>query len=136
MRHSILIAIFISAALMGCSKHTDITMSLPPIQWPSLKDYPSISGRAATTNDVAANRAVFVLESGGRVIGHPLDIKIPQYAFHIDEQTHKRTPCVIIQAEEAKGQQIIGARTLPDGSAMAALYREFEFLGDTPPKSE
>jgi hypothetical protein len=136
MRHTTFIAVLFAATFMGCTKHAETRMSPSPIHWPSLADYPSISGRAATTNDVAANRAVFVLESNGQVIGHPLDIKIPQYAFHIDEQTQKRTPCIIIQAEEARGQQIIGGRMLPDGSAMAALYREFEFLGDTPPKTE
>ena len=132
--------ILFAAALIGCTKHTDTHMSSPPIHWPPLTDYPSVSGRAATTNDVAANRAVFVLESAGQVIGHPLDIKIPQYAFHIDEQTHKRTPCIIIQAEEARGQQIIGGRMLPDGRVLWAApfrRRRLEFLGDTqPPKSE
>lgn len=99
-----------------------------------MTDYPCIAGRAATKDDVAADRAVFVLQADGQSIGRPLSIAVPQYAYHIDEQTRQRTPCVIIQAEEAGGQQVIGCRTLPDGKTMAALYREFEFLGQTAPK--
>jgi hypothetical protein len=134
MRDTTILAILVAAVFIGCAKHTDIPAGASPIQWPSLAGYPFISGRAATTNDLAANRAVFVMQSDGQAIGHPLDIKIPQYAFYIDGQTHKRTPCIIIQAEEGRGQQIIGSRMLPDGNALAGLYQDFEFLGETRPK--
>jgi len=70
------------------------------------------------------------LQVDGQPIGHPLGISVPQYAFHIDQKTKQRTPCVIIQAEEARGQRLIGCRTLPDGEIMAALFHEFEMLGE------
>jgi hypothetical protein len=136
MPRILFLAALAAVILTGCTKHTDTRMSPPPLQWPSLAAYSCTAGRAATTNDVAADRAVFVLEADGRMIGQPLAMTVPQYAFHIDEQTHHRTPCVIIQAEEARGQKLIGCRTLPDGKTMAALYREFELLGETPPKSQ
>ncbi len=135
MRRAVYI-LFVAAALMSCSKKTPTNMNEPPIQWPPLADYPCVSGRVATTIDTAANRAVFVLQSkDGKLIGHPLDIKIPQYAFNIDEQTHERKPCVVIQAEQVQNDRVIGCRTLPDGKLLAALYREFEFLGYTPPQN-
>lgn len=107
-------------------------MSSQHVQWPSLTDYPCTVGRAATSNDVSAGRAVFVLQADGQPIGQALSITVPQYAFHIDEETKQRTPCIIIQAEEARGQRLIGCRTLPGGQITAALFHEFEFLGDNP----
>jgi hypothetical protein len=111
-------------------------MNSSSIQWPPLTNYPFISGRVATTNDIALNRALFVQQSNGQAIGKPLNIKIPQYAFHIDEQTHQRTPCIIVQAEESEVGQVIGALTVPDGHGLVGLSQEFEFLGDIPPKSQ
>lgn len=132
MRHTVFIALLAVAGLSGCSKQAP--MSSQHIQWPSLADYVCTVGRAATSNDVSAGRAVFVLQADGQPIGQPigqpLSIKVPQYASHIDEATKQRTPCVIIQAEEARGQRLIGCRTLPDGQITAALFHEFEFLGD------
>jgi hypothetical protein len=137
MRHSIFIVFLLSAALLGCSRHAETQPNSSSIQWPPLTNFPFISGRAATTNDIALNHALFVQESNGQAIGKPLNIKIPQYAFYIDEQTHQRTPCVIVQAEESEeaGQEI-GALTVPDGHGLVGLYQEFVFLGDTPPKSQ
>jgi hypothetical protein len=130
MRHAAFITLLAVAGLGGCSK--EAPMSSPHIQWPSLADYPCTVGRAATSNDVSTGRAVFVLQADGHPIGQPLSIKVPQYAFHIDEATKQRTPCVIIQAEEARGQRLVGCRTLPDGQITAALFHEFELLGDKP----
>ena len=130
MRHAAFITLLALAGLSGCRKEAPI--SLQHIQWPSLADYPCTVGRAATSNDVSAGKAVFVLQADGQPIGQALSIPVPQYAFHIDEKTKQRTPCVIIQAEEARGQLLIGCRTLPDDQITAALFHEFEFLGDKP----
>lgn len=101
--------------------------------WPELSEIPAVSGRAARKEDVASGRAVFVLESEGQPIGLPIDIKLPQYAYHVDVDTGERTPGVLIQAEEAGGQQIAGFVAIPSGNCMAATLAEFELLGsDTP----
>jgi len=100
--------------------------------WPELPKEGFISGRPATHDDIAAGNALFVLEAGGKIIGKPLDIKIPQYAYHIDEKTGKRTPGIIIQAEHAQGKKIVGMRTL-NGTEIAGLFREYELLGGERP---
>ena len=130
MRHVTYIILLAVAGLAGCTKETH--MSSQHIEWPVLTNYPCTAGRAATSNDVNEGRAVFVLQADGQSIGQPLEIGVPQYAFHIDERTKQRTPCVIIQAEEARGQRLVGCRTLPDGMIMAALFHEFEMLGERP----
>jgi hypothetical protein len=107
----------------------------PPVKWPDLKTVAFVSGRAATQEDAKEGRAVFVLGDAGKLIGEPMKITIPQYAYHLDSEK-KRTPCVIIQAEEARGQKLIGCFTLPDGGFMVGMYSEFIFLGDTPPVTQ
>lgn len=129
-RQTAFITLLALAGLSSCGR--DVPMNSEDIQWPSLADYPCTVGRAATSDDVSAGRAVFVLQADGQPIGRPLSIRIPQYAFHVDEETKQRSPCVIIQSEEARGQQLIGCRTLPDGQIMAGFFDEFEFLGDKP----
>ena len=115
------------AILIGISATVAIAQGT---QWPPLPTTGVVVGRAATKADVDADRAVFVAADGGRVIGRPLDIAIPQYAYRIDGG--KRTPVVVIQAEEAKGQRLIGARTL-QGEYVAGLITDFELLGTRAP---
>ena len=100
--------------------------------WPPLPKEGFIAGRAATRADVEAQRAVFVAESNGVPLGKPLDIAIPQYAWHLDGRS--RTPVIIIQAERAGDQSIVGAKRA-DGQYLAALLNEFELLGQKPPKN-
>ena len=97
--------------------------------WPPLSDFKSISGRYATEEDVNTGAAVFMLRSEGENIGVPLDIQIPQYAIHTDQETGEKTRVVVIQAEEANGSKVIGAVNIITGEHVAALYFEFEFLG-------
>jgi len=123
-------AIVLVAVLAGCK---EAEVSLQPNRWPPLANYPAISGRAATVADVDAGRAAFVLQDAGKPIGRPLDLKLPQYAYPLDAGTKQRKPCVIIQAEEARGQKLVGCRILPDGGLLAATLTEFELLGNKPP---
>ena len=103
--------------------------------WPSLEDVDSVSGRAATKADVQAGRAVFLLQSEGDVsAGTPLDIEIPQYAYHVDEETSERTAVVIIQAEEMADKSVVGALDVTSGQFIAALLSEFELLGSDAPE--
>ena len=105
-----------------------------PIVWPKLKDSKFISGRAATDKDVSDDRAVFVLKSNGTPIGKPLAISLPQYAIHVDGDTKQRTPCVLIQAEQAGDNKFAGCRIVVDGSYLAGFLNEFELLGNNAPK--
>ncbi|WP_147263241.1 hypothetical protein [Roseimicrobium gellanilyticum] len=100
--------------------------------WPPLSEFAFVSGRAATAEDVSAGRAVFVLQDTGQPIGEPINIIVPQYALHRDEVSGTQTHCVIIQAEQARGQRLVGACVLSDHSVMAGLFSEFELLGTTP----
>ncbi len=65
--------------------------------------------------------------SDGQVAGTPIPNAVPQYAFHVDE-AGRRTPGIVIQAEQAGEMRIIGFRPL-SGELLAALEKEFEFLG-------
>ena len=121
----------IAALFAGAASAKDA----PSPQWPDLKTVAFLSERAATKEDVDAGRAVFVLADAGKPIGAPMKITIPQYAFHVDSETKTKTPCVIIQAEEARGQKVVGCRML-DGTIMAGTFPEFVLLGDTPPKKK
>lgn len=96
------------------------------IKWPNLPSGGFISGRAATQNDLEAGNAVFVSQTGNVVIGKPLKIEIPQYGYHLEKE--KKTPVIIVQAEEAQNNKIIGARNL-NGGELVGLLNEFELLG-------
>jgi hypothetical protein len=99
--------------------------------WPPLPTTGYIAGRAATKEDVAAGRAVFVAARGNVVIGRPMSIQVPQYAWSTADG--KKEPAVIIQAEEAGGQKLVGAR-LVSGGLVAGLITDFELLGTKAPK--
>jgi hypothetical protein len=124
---------FAAALVAGCGEKK-ITITEPPMSWPPLSEFTAVTNRPATQADVAEGSAVFVLQDQGQPIGEPIDIVLPQYALHVDQEANTKTPCVLIQAEQARGQMVAGARILPDRSIMAGLYGEFELLGSTPPE--
>lgn len=111
-----------------------IVMAGNPIVWPDLKTVKFIAGRAATEKDVSEDRAVFVLKSGDTPIGRPLGIPVPQYAIHVDGETKKRTPCILIQAEQAGETKYGGCRSVADGTYLVGLIGEFELFGNNAPK--
>jgi hypothetical protein len=98
--------------------------------WPSLPTDGYIRGRPATKADVEAGRAVFVAADGDRVIGRPLPITIPEYAYFLNEG--KRVPAIVLQAEEARGRKLLGARLLT-GDQVAGFISDFELLGTRAP---
>ena len=101
------------------------------INWPDLKKIGHIKGRLATEEDIKAGNAVFILQSDAA----PLDIKIPQYALHINKKTGQETPGVIIQAEEAdQGQKVVGFLPVNSNKYLAALLHEFKLLGTRKPR--
>jgi hypothetical protein len=104
--------------------------------WPQLATVPHVSGRLATLADVGANRAAFVLEidgGPGAPVPHPASIIIPQYAYHLDRSSGKRTPEVIVQAEELQGQVILGMLKLVGSGFVAAPVESFSLLGTETP---
>ena len=72
--------LFAAASLLACSKKPQLN-PLPKLAWPPLSEFAAVSGRPATTEDVSAGRAAFVLQEAGRSIGEPIDISVPQYAI-------------------------------------------------------
>lgn len=103
------------------------------IIWPSLCDVDSVSGRAASKADVQEGRAVFLLQAEDVSAGFPLDIAIPQYAYHIDSETNERSAVVIIQAEKLDDKSYAGALDIESGRYLAAFLWEFELIGTEAP---
>ena len=103
-----------------------------PVKWPPLPTSGFVSGRAATSEDAAAGRAAFSAQAGDAVIGTPLAITVPQYAYHTDE-AGKRTPGILIQAEEVRGVHIVGFQPLGREELLAVPESEVELLGTTVP---
>jgi len=102
--------------------------------WPEISEIGFVTGRAANRDDIAAGRAAFVLEREGRPIGRPIDIPIPQYAYHVDVDTKVKSPCILIQAEEAQGNKVVGLLELPERTFAVATLAELELLGRERPK--
>jgi hypothetical protein len=98
--------------------------------WPPLPKEGFIAGRTATRADVAAGKAVFAPEAGGASVGKPLAVAIPQYAYY--KEGGKRTPVIVVQAEEVQGMKMVGAR-LANGKAVVGLLQNFDLLGKVPP---
>jgi hypothetical protein len=99
--------------------------------WPTLPKTGFIAGRPATLQDVADGNAVFSAEKDGKVIGVPLPIEIPEYAYWDDGKGHK-IPVIVIQAERANGLEVFGLRN-PEGQYLACTGPELTLLGRTHP---
>jgi hypothetical protein len=94
-------------------------------------------GRTATDADQQAGNAVFVAQVGAAVVGQPIDIVIPQYAFHVDVTTGARTPVIVLQAERAQGLDIVGYRIIATGEQVIGTLQELELLGPkAPPRQD
>ena len=95
--------------------------------WPALPAADFTKGRAATRDDVDEGRAVFVGEVNGMMIGVPIDITIPQYAYL--NRDGKKQAVIVIQAEQIQNDKIIGAKLL-NGQDIAGFMQDFELLGN------
>ncbi len=102
-------------------------------KWPRLETVGSVKERPATKEDMQRGHAAFMINSDRISIGVPLDIEIPQYAFQVDGDTGSRNPVVIIQAEQANGEQVVGYREVSTNTLGVGLLQEFELLGLRPP---
>jgi len=103
------------------------------VTWPDLSTIKFVSIRSATEVDVNNGSAAFLLQSEGESIGSPMDIDIPQYAIHTNEDTNEKTNVVIIQAEETEDQKVFGALIVENGELMVGLSHEFKMLGQSKP---
>ena len=87
-----------------------------------------IKDRIATEEDVKLGRAVFYLENEGTGTEHQaLDIQIPSLAHQIDQETKEKKLVIVIQAEKADEQEVIGLRYFEGGNAVCLLF-ELEFV--------
>lgn len=103
------------------------------IAWPDLPQSCFVSGRSATSEDVDSGCAAFLINVKGKAAGTPIELKIPQYAMHVDEASGKETPVIIIQAEENGEIKAVGYRELGTDQLGAALLREIRLLGTQKP---
>lgn len=104
------------------------------VAWPELPHTCFVKDRPATEEDVKKGCAAFVIKAHNQLAGTPLNIKIPQYAIHVDEKTGKEAPVVVIQAEENAGIQAVGYAEVGSSAIGAALLRELHLLGTVKPK--
>lgn len=95
-----------------------------PIDLAHWRETPCLRGRAATQEDVGAGRAVFAAPGAD---AKPIDLKLPRCAIHTDEETGKRTPVIVVQAEDVRGLKTVGYRDL-SGSEGVCLLSELELL--------
>lgn len=103
------------------------------MEWPDLNSYGYVAGRAADEQDVMAGNAAFLLRSGDKSLSTPMDIAVPQYALHIDDSSQTETPGIIIQAEEANGQQLVGFVPFHTEVPITTSLQEFKLLGQNKP---
>ena len=76
-------------------------------------------------DDVAAGRAVFAAPGSG---SQPIDLKLPRCAIHSDQETGKKTPVIVVQAEDVGGKKTIGFRYLNGADGVCMLF-ELELVG-------
>lgn len=103
------------------------------IAWPDLPETCFVSGRSATNNDVDNSCAAFLINVKGKATGTPIKLDIPQYAMHIEADTGKETPVIIIQAEENGNIKAVGYKELGTEQLGAALLQEVRLLGTKKP---
>jgi hypothetical protein len=106
----------------------------PPARhmWPPLPATGFITGRKATQDDVAKGDAAFFLG-----MSEPLTIEIPQYAYHVEEKTGKRTAGIVVQAERTPdGKDLVAIHPVEGGGHLVGMLGEFKLLGKVPPKGD
>lgn len=113
----IVLALFVVVALsLGASS-----------DWPPLPKKAFVRGRPAQEQDVKEGRAAFAASENGKIIGKPMAIVIPQYAYH----TQLKMYVIVIQAEDAMGIPMVGVRDFK-GTSYVTLRSELQFLGRSP----
>lgn len=103
------------------------------MHWPDLPKECFVSARPATVADLKKGCAAFMMGDTGISAGTPLNIEIPQYAWHVDRKSGERTPVILIQAEEGSGIKAVGYKELDSPSLGVTLLSEMILLGNNKP---
>ena len=100
---------------------TDLWHSIFESEW---RNTPCVVGRVATESDVKAGRAVFYVKGASS----PAPMRLPHCAIQTrsDGSTIK---VVVVQAEYADNQTLLGVRPLAGGNGIC-LLQEVELLDD------
>jgi hypothetical protein len=98
-----------------------------PIKFDNWEETNFIKGKTATEEDVKSGNAVFYIEKEEHVDQQPLDIQIPSLAYQLDEETGEKKLVVIIQAEKAGDQELVGIRYFEGGNGVC-MSHELEFI--------
>lgn len=106
------------------------TLNANELNWPDLEKFGFVSGRHATEQDIADQKAIFVAKTDDGYIGTPIDIELPQYAIYTDEKDGQKYQVIVIQAEKAQGMEIYGAININDGSGLISIPADFQLLGN------
>lgn len=104
------------------------------INWPELPKTCFVSKRPANVEDVRKGCAAFLIGGPDKSDGKPLDIEIPQYAYRVDSVSGKKTPVILLQAEERSGTQVVGYSELGTSRIGATLLSEMQLLGTRKPR--
>lgn len=99
---------------------------MTPIDIANWRETPCLTGRPATQDDVGAGRSVFAAPGAD---SKPIDLKLPLCAIHTDLETGKKTPVILVQAEDVNGNQTVGYRYLSGAGGVCLLF-ELELLDE------
>ncbi len=105
--------------------------------WPDLHTFGYVKNRPATLKDVGNGKAAFSLQNPQtkRSLGTPINMTIPQYVYHIEVGTGKRTPGILIQAEGAPDKtKLAGVYDINTSSFLVCTLDELVLLGTNNPK--
>jgi hypothetical protein len=131
-RAPLIIGLFLMSLLsfFGCSERAEEPRAFAPtasvihIDVAHWRETPCLKDKAATQEDVGACRAVFAAPGSS---SRSIDLNLPRCAIHTDQQTGKKTPVIVIQAEDVGGTKTIGFRSLL-GAEGVCLLSELELL--------
>lgn len=99
---------------------------LSPFDLSNWEETPHVSGRVGTKEDMTEGRAVFAINGKGHehVV---LDIQIPALAYFINDESKTKELVVVIQAERAGAEEVIGIKYM-NGKPAACTLAELEFI--------
>jgi hypothetical protein len=100
-------------------------------EWPALPKSGFVVGRLATEADLKRGDAVFLSSVDGKPSGSSAPIRVPQYAYLIEE-SGKRRPVVVVQAERNEQGTLFGMRDV-NGKEYVATEAEVVLLGASHP---
>lgn len=106
------------------------------MNWPDITSFDATVGRLATSEDVRANRASFLLEVDGVRIGTPIEMQLPCFALYRDGDSDEAKRAVVFQAEEADGFRYYGGWLIDDETQIVGAEEDFEILTQEEIQSE